>query len=94
MVFEVEDWTKTELFLISEYLNQASRGVYLYVLTTEQIYELNLLLKKAERPEFEIFTQVSKIVGSIESLRKLEAYISAPRQSTILSEEHDSIHRY
>lgn len=27
-------------------------------------------------------------------MRNLEAYISAPRQSTILSEEHDSIHQY
>ena len=33
MVFAVDEWTRTELFLVSEYLSQAARGVYLYVLT-------------------------------------------------------------
>lgn len=90
-VFDSTEWTKTDLFMLDEYLSQANKGVYIYAYSTEQIVELMTIFEVAGRAETTFYKHMNKIIGSIDNLRKFELYTSRPRKQTTLSDERNSI---
>lgn len=85
-LFEYEEWMKEDLYIIRNFITQVNRGIYIYMFNEDELLSLLTIMEKAERKEVDLYKHINRVVGSIDSLRKLESYLEQGGLGTEISD--------